>query len=1207
MSAPHGLRETGWLLMLRRVLVISLLLLLSASAFAQSQGRSETTSDEVLPRTRPGNVTTLNPVAVPEPSRSSRSPKLPFRSAQQQDTPNAAPQSPTSADPPAPTETVPEPPAPVISLEERIETLRQRLNKEGIEPAATEEITKQLAEISAKAKAARDDQAALTILRTHMDTLNAEAEALRSPPPPEVMVDFADTETTQLSTLEANLLPKLTEAQQKLARLKDPASQPAANRQALQQQLASAQTTITGLPVVTDPVDLSTAPRNDAIRFLENQAERERLLAQQNLLQAKISLLDAEQKMGLPQLRLTAQEGVVNRLNEQLRRIKDEIQSRSSTESKEQLQQAEKDEKLSSNPVLREIAGINKELATENDRLINEQLPRWQSKLEERRSELQQIQLDGEKLQSRITTYGAEGVIGVELIEFQDDIPSLNSLRADLEESESEIRRLRQLDLQTVLDKCNARLNELQSRADGLAFPDTDLSESISLYRAQAGYLTTQIGRNEALSTVLADVNMECRSLIAAAERWNDFVNEHALWLPTHAWLAPSDLTLSLDEMAQLVVDLAAEWSAPNRAMRGSVIPFLIPALLVLIVLGGIQRSARRGITECSEKAARRSCIQITPTLRTILLTVALASTWPVLLILLGTGVKLYALSSALTWGLGHSLVQLGLVMLLLNFMRQALRDNGLAESHFQWDESTALAIRAWLHGTILLIALPLLFFLWLRNVDSTEMELPRLAFIVLMLLMSFLLSRLLHPVRSTAAVYVVSHVPLLKQTRWFWYVPVSLFPVGLAILSAAGYHYSATVLAHRLSLTLAVLVIFIVVYSLLLRWLRVGRTRAHLELARERAAQRAAAAAADSAGEGPETGDAALRAALPDNEDFEVFGFHARSLVRGLVVLSLMPVLWSIWVTVLPALRGFSEYELWSVREEITPVQTAESADAEQKTIFRSRPITVGNALFAGLLTIATIGGVRHLPGFVEVMVLNRIAFEPGLRYAITTITRYMLLLAGFVTVFRVIGVQWASVQWLAAGLSVGLGFGLQEVFANFISGLIILFERPIRIGDIVTIDGVTGVVSRIRIRATSITDWDRREYIVPNREFVTGKLLNWTLTDTTNRYVLIVGVDYGCDTDRARAILLEVAVAHPNVLKEPAPTASFEGFGDSSLNLQLRVYFPTMDCRLATITDLHTEIHRRFAAEGINIPFPQRDLHIVSDCRNRALTDQP
>ena len=151
-------------------------------------------------------------------------------------------------------------------------------------------------------------------------------------------------------------------------------------------------------------------------------------------------------------------------------------------------------------------------------------------------------------------------------------------------------------------------------------------------------------------------------------------------------------------------------------------------------------------------------------------------------------------------------------------------------------------------------------------------------------------------------------------------------------------------------------------------------------------------------------------------------------------------------------------------------------------------------------------------------------------------TVSRYLITVVGLLLCFGVVGVGWSKVQWLVAAMGLGLGFGLQEIFANFISGLIILFERPVRVGDVVTIDGITGVVSRIRIRATTITDGDRKELIIPNKEFITGRVLNWTLTDPVNRVVIPVGVAYGSDTERVAADSLETRPRPPQRARRPA-----------------------------------------------------------------------
>lgn len=247
-------------------------------------------------------------------------------------------------------------------------------------------------------------------------------------------------------------------------------------------------------------------------------------------------------------------------------------------------------------------------------------------------------------------------------------------------------------------------------------------------------------------------------------------------------------------------------------------------------------------------------------------------------------------------------------------------------------------------------------------------------------------------------------------------------------------------------------------------------------------------------------------------------------------------------------------------------------------------------------LIAVVTVVLFRNGPGLLEMSVLQQLPFDASVRYAITTLVSYVIVMIGMIAACSTIGLQWSQIQWLATALTFGLAFGLQEMFANFVAGLIILLERPIRVGDIVTVDDVTGVVSRIRIRATSITNWDRKEYVVPNKEFITGRLLNWTLSDKVNRIIVEVGLAYGSDTERARELMLQVANDHPVVLKEPASIATFEGFGDNSLNFVLRAFLPSLENRLQVIHELHTAIDQAFRQENIEIAFPQRDLHIRS-----------
>ena len=191
-------------------------------------------------------------------------------------------------------------------------------------------------------------------------------------------------------------------------------------------------------------------------------------------------------------------------------------------------------------------------------------------------------------------------------------------------------------------------------------------------------------------------------------------------------------------------------------------------------------------------------------------------------------------------------------------------------------------------------------------------------------------------------------------------------------------------------------------------------------------------------------------------------------------------------------------------------------------------------------------------------------------------------------------IGFSWNSVQWLVAAMSVGLGFGLQEIFANFVAGIIILLERPIRVGDFVTVNETTGFVTKIQLRATMIIDYDRRELIVPNKKFITDDVINWTLSDSITRIVVPVGIAYGSDTRLAQSILLRVARDNSDVLRDPRPDVLFSSFGTSSLDFELRVHIGNREKYYSVLHQLNMAIDQEFRRQHIEIAFPQQDVHV-------------
>jgi potassium efflux system protein len=252
-----------------------------------------------------------------------------------------------------------------------------------------------------------------------------------------------------------------------------------------------------------------------------------------------------------------------------------------------------------------------------------------------------------------------------------------------------------------------------------------------------------------------------------------------------------------------------------------------------------------------------------------------------------------------------------------------------------------------------------------------------------------------------------------------------------------------------------------------------------------------------------------------------------------------------------------------------------------------QSHPITLANVALAIVLAVLTWAGARNLPGVLEIAVLQRLSMDTGTRYAVTQVLRYIIFAAGFSGIAKAFGGSWSQVQWIVAALGVGLGFGLQEIFANFASGLILLIERPIRVGDTVTIRDVSGTVSRIRMRTTTITDWDRRALIVPNKSFITEQLINWSL-DPMTRLVVKIGVGKDTELPQAHRIILETARAQPGVLKEPEPTVYFNGVGESTLNFELRLYVKELEQRLPLLHTLVMALHEAFHKHNIPVRIP-------------------
>lgn len=257
----------------------------------------------------------------------------------------------------------------------------------------------------------------------------------------------------------------------------------------------------------------------------------------------------------------------------------------------------------------------------------------------------------------------------------------------------------------------------------------------------------------------------------------------------------------------------------------------------------------------------------------------------------------------------------------------------------------------------------------------------------------------------------------------------------------------------------------------------------------------------------------------------------------------------------------------------------------------------TLGTLIYIIVLIALLIYLTGKLKRWVTDHLLARTQLEVGVRQAVGSITRYGFIAIGFVVILQTAGIDLSALTVLAGALGIGVGFGLQNIANNFISGLIILFERPIKVGDRIDVGGVTGDVVEISPRATTVITNDNIAVIVPNSEFISSKVTNWSYTNSDVRLNFPVGVSYHADPEQVRDALLEIAAAHPGVLSHPGPDVLLQEFGDSSLNFVLRVWTRAYTTTPGVLrSEINYAIWKRFKEVNIEIPFPQRDLHIRS-----------
>ncbi|MDC0189042.1 mechanosensitive ion channel [Gammaproteobacteria bacterium] len=296
--------------------------------------------------------------------------------------------------------------------------------------------------------------------------------------------------------------------------------------------------------------------------------------------------------------------------------------------------------------------------------------------------------------------------------------------------------------------------------------------------------------------------------------------------------------------------------------------------------------------------------------------------------------------------------------------------------------------------------------------------------------------------------------------------------------------------------------------------------------------------------------------------------------------------VFWILFISVL--------FRIWDPTGTVIGTVSSYATDGIPMGDIRIVPTNI----IAGVIAFAILSGITGwIKGWMDRRWLRQITSDRGARDALVTIVGYTGFTISLLVGLSIGGINITGLAVVAGALSVGIGFGLQSIANNFISGIILLFERPIKAGDFVSVGDVEGYVKKISIRATEIETLDNQDMLIPNSELISGRVTNWVLHNPYGRLIIKIGVSYGSDVDKVKTILESVSSDHEQVITDSRaspPKALFMGFGDSSLDFELRVRILDIKKRYDVLSDLNFEINHQFSKEGIIIPFPQRDIHI-------------
>ncbi|HPF39048.1 MAG TPA: mechanosensitive ion channel [Phycisphaerae bacterium] len=1102
-----------------------------------------------------------------------------------------------SVDNPADTPPVVPPPEPVkTTSDEKIDALVKRVESSTLEPPQKEDAQAALREAKARLEELRTWEARATSFQDRIRKAPDELDKLKQPDP-----------TTQPTTQPATSVEAPLEEVEAQLRAEQAKLDAERERATNSKEAVSRRSTF----LVEGPKEISRA--REELTKLESQpvkqdgpelvveARRERRVATRMTLNAKIAALEAELRFyeNHGELLLAEQDRAVQRRDAREAFVK-ELRSRVAALRQKAAEQArEKAEDVSTRvrrifPKIEDLIRENKSLA---DALAsNSQQTASLTTIDDQvKAEFERVKREFDEAREKAKTANVSQSFGILLRSQLNRLPDTDEYRRLREKQRNRLdeaayewsgykpERDRLSNTDAAIEDWVSQLSDKLSESDRTLARD-EIRRQVLLKKESLDKLIS----NDDYVKLLNKLETDLTNLIRETEAFRDFINERILWVR-------SGRPIGTDNFRGLMSALEWFFNAENwgeffsaAASYYAVYWFLgIPALIVVGVLFAIRRPLRTKLRAAANAANEPLSTDFRITLSSCFYTLLLAIPYPLTLWFIGQAFLRVPESGDFAGAVAGGFHAAAMTAFPLLFLIHVCRVHGLAGAHLAWD---AKAIGILRRNLIWFVSatVPVSFVVGMlsnQGVEAHSETFGRDVFILGMIFITIFIARVLKPRAGALTQYMIEHPQgRLVQFRYVIYALFVSIPPALIVGAALGYYYTVLRLSARCWMTALIWIAAIIIYLLLMRWLLLARRRIAIDQAmRKRAEAKAKAEArakeeAERAARASEKGEKPVEApSKPVQAEEPMINIpslsqQTRQLIGSLTIFAVAGLTFWVWSSELPALNILHDIRIteWDV--------------------------SVADIGLAAIAAFVAFIAVRNIPALLEIAVLSHLPIDAGARYAVSAISRYVIGTIGIVVTFGLLGVGWSKVQWLVAAVSVGLGFGLQEIFANFVSGLIILFERPIRIGDTVTVGTQTGTVSRIRIRSTCITDWDNKELVIPNKRFVTDEITNWTLSSEILRLVIPVGVSYSSNPRQVRDVLMQVLEKNGKVMTEPAPRVYFLGFGDSALNFECRAYFKCIDDMMVGRHSLYVEIFEACQREEIEIAFPQRDIHIRS-----------